>query len=183
MSEQVERTDLKPWEPLTLSPKHMHVLTLKAGGLRNKEIAESMDLSESRVSVIVNHPDAAPIIARLTTESMRRVSRDVRDMITSVQAEAFGTVVELMRHAKSETVRMNTAFDLLDRGGHKAPEVRVNVGAEITGEAARTIKSALYESVGEYEEPQEIESAAEVLRTTPLLEDGYARNRGHTDYA
>lgn len=150
MSEQgserisVMGSQLKSHEPLELSPRHKTILALSAVGLKNKEIAEVLGIQPATVSVVRGHPDAQPILAKLTADHVAAVSNDVRECITGASMEAFLTVQDLMRSAKNETVRMNSAFDIMDRAGFKPKEASPTVNLSL-GDGAGVFLQAMRE--------------------------------------
>jgi len=56
-----------------------------------------------------------------------RIHTLTREGFAPAGAEAFNVVMDLMRNAKSETVRLRAATDIMDRAGHKPLEALLSV--------------------------------------------------------
>lgn len=151
---------LKPWEPESLTPLHKNVLTLIAAGMRGREIAKLDGMpSESRISVIKNSPAGEAFLRQQSAEVVKRITTDVGELISSHAEEAVNTVVQLMRAADSETVRLQASKDLLDRGGHKPVERQEHVHVEVDQEDVSRLIEALRESRAQHEEPEFFEES------------------------
>lgn len=91
-----------------------------AGGLRNKDLAELYDLTESQVSIIVNSPLFIAETARLETEieddviNVREEIRVLAPRARRIIARELGGEPELFVERKHQTA---VAFDVLDRAG------------------------------------------------------------------
>ena len=125
----IQNMGLKAWEPKRLSQRHKQCCALKATGLRQKEIAEMTGYSESRVSVILNDPRSVALINQISSKIVENVVEETGEFIKGHTLEAAQIVVELMRSAESEPVRLSAAKDNLDRGGFK-PKERLQVDAD-----------------------------------------------------
>lgn len=146
---------LKYWENLRLKPKHMQMLLMKAAGYSNNKIAEQMDMTAARVSVIVNHPDAMYLLSHLVSYQAENLL-DVKARIQAHAGEALDTALMLMRTAKPE-VREKVAFKLLDRAGYGAVQKTEAVHKiEMSAPQAATLTAALRESA-EVEDMEEVE--------------------------
>lgn len=159
-----EQRELKSWEPAELSPRHRAVIALHASGLKNYEIAEATGYSESRISVILGHPDAELQAATMTTDHITQLVQDVREMIAGAAKEAFLRNVHLMRHAKKEETQQRSIFDILDRAGFKAKDNPQPASVTFTGEAALDLVSALRESAEDVDEYPPVESTGTVFK-------------------
>ena len=147
-----EGSELDYWEPLRLGPRHKTVLALKASGLSGREIASVTGYGEAWVSVIINHPDAQPLLAQLTTDHVAEIATDVRSMIIGAAREAHLKVIDLMRNAKSERVQQLSAFDVLDRAGFKPKEVIQHEKIDLGDKGAQEIADALRETRADFAE-------------------------------
>jgi predicted transcriptional regulator len=148
---ELGESELKPWEPERIRPIHQQIVALAACGLKNKEIAEKLGVSESHVSVILNHPETQDLKNQLTTDYVVALTRNTRTRIEAAANEAIDKVVALMRHGKSEQVQQRSAFDILDRAGFKPREVHVNTNINLNREDAQMLTDALHETVREVE--------------------------------
>jgi len=155
--------ELKPWEPEKLSSRHHQVLALLATGLRNQEVAEIVGMSESRISIIKNHPDGEKTLARLTSDHVTALTQDVGEAIGATSKEAFLKIRHLMRHAEDQKEQRICAQDILDRGGFKAREVSVQAVYNIDAQAGQSISEALREARADVEEYEPIDDTGEIF--------------------
>jgi len=159
------------WEPDKLSPKHLQVLIMKAAGFKNRAISEQLQLSESRISVIVNHPDSQQVLAGLVALAADQLT----DLNTQLKAYSHEILPSLMQDfrvlANREDVdgikaRASLGFGILDRAGFgPTRKVEGKVQHQMVmpaGEAARL--------AGVIEEAEEAEY--EILDTTVVAGSG-----------
>ena len=73
------------------------------------------------------------------------MSRGVKDFIVSHSQEAIEKVVWLMQNADSEKVQQTSAFDILDRAGHKPKDVSISAQLVVETDDAELIAQALNE--------------------------------------
>lgn len=153
-------TGLKPWEPERLSPRHKNILALIASGMKNREISRMEGMpDESRISVIKNSPAGKAYLQRLSAEMVQGITENTQELIASHSREAVQTVVQLMRAAASENVRLSASKDLLDRGGHKPVERQEHVHVEVDGEDVDRLVAAMNEAKRETPEFHEYEES------------------------
>lgn len=101
-----------------LKPKQEKCIELMVGGrYTQKEIAEKLKVAEA---TICNW--------KKTDEFMAEYNSTLKSSIKDAAAKAFKTEVALL-DAKTETVRLAAAKDILDRSGFK-PDDSVNVNIE-----------------------------------------------------
>jgi hypothetical protein len=136
---------------------------MKATGLTNRQIAELCDLSESRVSVVLNHPDARVLLAERVTEFVSSLTDDLREQIQGAAGEAFQTVVQLMRRAESEKVRQMSAFDILDRAGFKPKDHHVHTTERLEQKDITELAMALRELGQEPEVLEPVSNSVDAL--------------------
>lgn len=106
----------KAWSPEKWSPRHRLVIALHLGGDTNREIAEKLDLSEGRVSVILNDPRAVYEVERMSERvADRTVDTNLR--LKLYANEALDEIVEELRTCANVKVRQTAAFGILDRAG------------------------------------------------------------------
>lgn len=173
---------LKYWENLRLKPQHLQMLMMKAAGFTNNAIAEQMDLTAARVSVIVNHPDSLSLLSTMVSFQAEELI-DIKSRIKAHSAEALDVALDVMRNGKDD-VRARTAFALLDRAGYGAVQ-RAEVKHEISvpATAARNIAQAMLESkeVEEAEwsfEPIQVETSPTEQKTVLSSESGDSAKEG-----
>ncbi len=158
-----EGSALRYWEPLELSPRHKTIIALAATGLTNIEIAETMGCSEVHVSIVRNHPDTEPILAKLSADHIINITEDVGQCISAAAKEAFLVNMDLMRNSASDIVKQRSAFDILDRAGFKPKEVQVRQKVVLEKGAGEEIRVGLREAYGQIQELPQMENAAEQL--------------------
>lgn len=156
---------LKPWEPNELSPKHEQMVALSAAGLKGKEIAGMLGMSEARVSVILNDPRAKKLRRQLTGSLIRELAVETAEVIQSHTIEAVETLVGIMRHGDSDGVRLRAAENFLDRGGH--PKVKEQIQQDklppLDDEKVELLRRAIQEATGGGEEVEMIEDTSGVF--------------------
>ncbi len=155
---------LKYWENLRLKPRHMQMLLMKAAGYTNNQIADRMEMTPSRVSIIVNHPDAAYLLSHLVSFQAENLL-DIKARIQAHAGEALDTALFLMRTSKPE-VRERVAFRLLDRAGYGAVQrSEVSHKVEMPAAQAANLIAAMQESaeveVTDYEILENVGQAGE----------------------
>jgi hypothetical protein len=137
---------LKYWENLKLKPVHLQILMAKAAGYTNRAIARQFDYDESRISVIVNHPDSQSVLAHLVSFQAENLL-DIKARIQAHAGEALDTVLTAMRTAPEVAQRAVIGFKLLDRAGYSAVQKSETVHRfEMPAEQANALTQALRES-------------------------------------
>ena len=149
---------LKPWEPAKLNPRTLQIVLLRATGLKQRMIAEMMDLDEGHVSVIVNHPDSQYLLTRLIGYAADEVV-DIRTRIEAYTGEALDTVVEVMRNTDDDKLRSANAFGILDRHYASAPKG----GAAGSGDSVQMPAETMNLLVEALKETREIQDAQYVV--------------------
>lgn len=134
---------IKDWSPQHFHTRHQLICKLHACGLRNKEIAQALGLTESRVSIILNDPRAAEYIRQMVEE----VGDKYLDMHASFRAlapKALKVVTAIMDDDEAPAgVRSRNAFELLDRAGYGAVEKHSHtVGFELSDKQVAQLASA-----------------------------------------
>lgn len=170
-SDAVITTELKPWEPDAISPRHRQALLLLAAGRTVTEAAEATGFSIARLSVVKNSPEGAAILARMTSDIIAGASQDVQARIQGTALEAFEKVKEVMRTGKEENA-LRSAFDILDRAGFKPREVQIQARMEVKGDAAGELLTALREARQPVTELPMVESTDGVFVVATGDEDG-----------
>lgn len=135
----------KPWQPKQYKPRQEQVVRLHLAGLKNNEICSVLGYSASRVSVLLTDDRAQEVISQNRGDLLRDMSRGVKDVIVSHAQEAIEKVAFLMKNAESERVQQTSAFDILDRAGHKPKEVSLSAQLIIETHDAALITEALQE--------------------------------------
>lgn len=155
---------LEYYHPIEFSPRHKHVVALKAAGLRTKDIAEMLDYEVATVSKILSDPRSKKLLEQLTTDFIEQLTKDTQEVIQSHTLEAANKVVDLMRNAENERVQQTSAFDLLDRGGFKPKEQTLTTNFNVPPEDAKRLIEALIESRKEPEQLEMVQDSSGVFR-------------------
>lgn len=133
---------LRAYHPNEISQRHKLVWMLHATGKRNKEIAELLNYTEARVSVIVNDPRREQFLPEFSSAVAEQI-QDVRQKLRLHAPEAVDEVVDEMRHSTDANVRQRAAFGILDRAGYGKIDKRVVAHTEVTEEAARELTAGI----------------------------------------
>lgn len=100
-------------------PIHRIMAYMYASGMPLKEIAERTNYSYQGVLLIARQP----WFRRFVSKEIQRQGEDVYgEVLRAAATDSLMTVIELSTSAKSETVKLNAAKDILDRAFGKAPQ-------------------------------------------------------------
>lgn len=150
--------DMKSLHTIGLQPKEMTskievILAMDVAGRKGNDIASTLGLTASRVSIIRNSP---MYIAQLEAEKnrVRDMFRDkhtdnltsgdpVEQALKDAALEAAQCKIDLMRDGKSEFVRLAASGDVLDRAGYKAASEKHVTSIEVTEKMADRFERAL----------------------------------------
>ena len=139
-------------QPQKSTSRTKQILLLELAGKRNGEIAEAMQMTESRVSIIRNCPMYKQQMVRLQQTLSNEVVDKASDKIVSdpVEAElkssaleAAGMYKKLLRGGKTDFVKKAAADAILDRTGYKAYTSKTTVNVEVTEKMASRFEEAL----------------------------------------
>lgn len=128
------------------------IMMLELCGHRNGEIAQMVDMTEGRVSIIRNSPlykqQLAERRSRLQTQIIEKKSTAIADdpVLKHIQENkviAVEKLTGLMEGAKNEFLQASCAKDILDRAGYM-PEKKVTTKTiEVTEQMAERFERAL----------------------------------------
>lgn len=92
-------------------------------GYKNNEIAERLGMAPSTVSTIIRSPLGQAYLEGLQDRA-QEATLDVRKKLVSLNKNALETFERLLdpKQKAPHSVQFNTAKDVLDRNGYKAPE-------------------------------------------------------------
>lgn len=142
---------LRSWEPQTLDDTHLQMIFLKATGVPQGEIARQFDYTESRVSIILNHPDAWTILDRLASMGGSSTGDLIEQRLRRLSEPAV-SAIELALDARTLPVpailaRAKLGFEVLSRNGYgRVVEHKHNHQVTVGGAAARLLAEAMRES-------------------------------------
>lgn len=142
-------TDLLPsegpgkyYQPVNWGPQHRMAVRLQVMGFKNKEIAQSLSLTESRVSIILN--DDRAIAER--EKAMDDIASNMLDLNKKLKVhavEALEEVVDEMRHSKDERIRQRASFGILDRAGYTPVQKHQKIEPELPADMASRMEQAM----------------------------------------
>lgn len=97
-------------------------LRMLAQGMRSSEAAQYLGRNRETLIKWARDPEFAARLKELNSEAFAEIDAEIKVMatntvkrITAASDEALDTVLELMREADSEVVRLKSAQDVLDR--------------------------------------------------------------------
>lgn len=112
--------ELKAWEAQSLTPLHIQILFDRADGMRTKELAEKYGWAESRISVVLHHPDAEYFLGEVMGTMADRMADPVERM-KSFAHEMVNVKLEIVRDSETpRALKNDIASDFLDRAGYGA---------------------------------------------------------------
>lgn len=103
--------------PTNEKPIHRIICYHAAAGVPIKEIATLVNYSREQVSAILRTERSAKMVSQIIEHCFKN---DVSALLSGAQVSAVLEIQDLMLNAKSETVRLNSAKDILDRVRGKA---------------------------------------------------------------
>lgn len=104
--------DLKDYDSKYEKPIHRIMCYRSASGDTPQEIADATGYSVVQVRNILKADHSVLLIAQIIADTH---NNDVSLLIKGKTVEAITTITNLMHSAKSETVKLNSAKDILDR--------------------------------------------------------------------
>lgn len=147
--------ELLPHEPATLNERHLQAIMMRCMGMRQKDIAISLGFTDSRVSIMLNHPDATYIIDKIqgltalsVTNIEERLERLTPKAVDAIEA-VFDSDDEDPKAVNSRIAKARLGFSLLEHRGHgvkKPLEVKHEHAFRIDAGAASLLGRALRES-------------------------------------
>ena len=106
-----------------LRTNHRTIIQMKFSGFTNNEIAEKTGMAPATVSQIIRSPLGEAYLNGLQDRAKEDIL-DVRKKLVSLNKDAlktFGRLIDPKTKAP-HSVQYNTAKDILDRNGYKAPD-------------------------------------------------------------
>lgn len=144
-------------QPKTVGSKMEIIMCMDLAGKSGNDIASTLGLGATRVSVIRNSPLYVQGLARKRAELQSTFIDKQSDIMTSgdpvdevlksAAITAANKKIDLMRNSASELVASAAAGDILDRAGYKSHTEKTKVSVEVTEKMANRFERALsYES-------------------------------------
>lgn len=116
--------ELKPWEPASLSERHLAMVMARAGGSRQCDIALAFGATDSNVSVVLNHPDAVFILDRLQALAAIEPG-DIQKRLDRLEEKAVSAMEDFFEAPVSQVgvvERAKMGFALLRQNGRGNPK-------------------------------------------------------------
>jgi len=141
-------------EPDKLNNRHHIIALLDLSGRSGNDIAEMVEMTPARVSLIRNSSLYQALLVQKREElqsqfiekkSTALANDPVETFIRDHCLEAAEKKLALMREAQSEFVQLSAANSMLDRGGYKSKFDRTKVSVEITEKMANRFERILAE--------------------------------------
>ncbi len=106
-----------------LRTNHRTIIQMKFSGFTNNEIAEKTGMAPATVSQIIRSPLGEAYLNGLQDRAKEDIL-DVRKKLISLNKDALKTFERLIdpKTKAPHSVQYNTAKDILDRNGYKAPD-------------------------------------------------------------
>jgi len=106
-----------------LKAHHRNIIQMSFNGFKAAEIAARLEITTATVSSVLRSPLGKSYIEGLT-DRMKDTTIDVRKELVSMNKDALKTFARLLdpNNKAPASVQFNTAKDLLDRTGFKAPD-------------------------------------------------------------
>jgi hypothetical protein len=135
--------DLVTLDGSELPPKHHQAARLRALGFSQREIAQKLQISESRLSIIANSPLFKLTVRKLESELDEGVKKSQR-ILAEAAPEAAEVLVETMRDREVKRLRKEASMDIL-RGagavrGEEKPTLSINISDSKLALIVQTLK-------------------------------------------
>ncbi len=121
--------ELKYWEPARLNERHLAMVMMRASGVNQRTIARAFNVTDANVSVVLNHPDAELLLAKL--QSMRATQPSgIEARLAALTEPAMKSLEDAFAESEPEDLRnalkrAPLAFRVLEMNGHgKRPPVQ-----------------------------------------------------------
>lgn len=111
--------ELKYWENARLKPIHLQMVLMHASGASQSEIAEAFGYTQSRVSQVLNHPDARGLAAGLIALASDQVL-DVIGRAKAVSGEMLEIAIGIARTTPDDKTRLKSAFQIMELAGYSS---------------------------------------------------------------
>lgn len=142
-------------QPMDMSNRIEAIMCMDLAGKGTGEIARSLDMSDSRISIIKGSPLYQQEVAVRREKLLEKFRDKQTDKLTSGDAveealkgaalNAAHKKIELMNEGKSEFVQLAAAGDILDRAGYRAHQEKTKISVEITDKMSDRFETALRE--------------------------------------
>lgn len=108
----------------SLKQRHYEMISLHVLGAKNKDIAEALNVTPQNVSDVLNSPLAQRRVRAIREERDSNYA-DIQKRIQEIQPLAVDIMEQAMISEDAPwATRKSAAKDMLEMGGHKAPDKR-----------------------------------------------------------
>lgn len=125
-----------PSQPLTyLWERHKEIARRLVAGDRQKDIADDMKITYSRMSIICNSPAFKNQLARLSMGADSG-ALDVQDRVTALSVDAMSILEDVLQNGENlpKKLQVEVAKDVMDRAGYgavkKSAVIQATLGAD-----------------------------------------------------
>ena len=151
------------WNPKKLTPKHYAILSLKAAGLKQVEIAKEVGVGKESVNQVCNSEKGKAYIALILDGAAKQFKEDTEQALIKTSTKAVKNIEEVLH---DDELRQLQPFRMFDRSMSflkatgkmrgDAPIVGGNTLTAIGDSAIKAMAEALKESNGYTQNPDEI---------------------------
>lgn len=138
-----------PWQTEKFTSRDLLICDLHTIGKSNREIAEQLGLSDSKVSIVLGDARAHSYIE----EQRRKISDSVPDVMQRLRLlanEALDEIVEEMRAGTTPVaLRQKAALSILDRAGYTPVQKQIRA---VVKELPSDLADRMDETLGEMKE-------------------------------
>lgn len=122
-----------PSQPLTfLWERHKEIARRLVAGDRQKDIADAMKITYSRMSIICNSPAFKSQLERLSIGADNG-ALDVQDRVTALSSDAMAVLEDVLQNGDHlpKKLQVDVARDIMDRAGHGAVKKTATITATL----------------------------------------------------
>lgn len=154
--------ELKTWEPQRLNERHLAMVMMRSGGLKQRQIARAFEATDSNVSIVLNHPDAEYLLSRLAAMKATQPGT-IEQRLAALTEPAIGALEAVFDDgledgdAKRAMRRAPLAFKVLEINGHGAKR-----HVEVDHKHQFSLAGA---------SPEQLSNVAQALRESRQIED------------
>lgn len=148
--------ELKYWEPDRLNERHLTMLMMRASGIKQRDIARIMGVTDANVSVVMNHPDGVYVLTRLQAARFS-MPTEYEKRLEDLNSYAVDAIEELLQDTEVPAIkRVPAAFKLLEMNGHGRKKVEETKTVNVNLNASSAELGLLTRALREVQEIPEI---------------------------
>lgn len=154
------------YQPAKLMPRHRTIMRLQLQGLKIKDIAREMNMTEAAINYITKCDLYLFEFDKLNAQANNRAIDQqtlVREKIASLQTRAIGEIEDLLNDKETPAkLRSEICFDILDRGGNDG-STATSPEDEYINSTIEAYKRRKAEKNGEVTSAPQIESSEQLV--------------------